>query len=150
MCIRDRLNWYQIHGASVYLPVGLLAVLRLCDGARTGALLLLSAALGCSLLAGFPQSSLLLLYSGLALAAWELLPGLLAGGERRRAAGGRGLRVAAGLALGIALGLPQLLPALELARGPESGRGSVAPEVAASLGMRPVGLLAAVVPDLFG
>jgi len=148
--LAGRLNWYQIHGASVYLPVGLLAVLRLCDGARTGALLLLSAALGCSLLAGFPQSSLLLLYSGLALAAWELLPGLLAGGERRRAAGGRGLRVAAGLALGIALGLPQLLPALELARGPESGRGSVAPEVAASLGMRPVGLLAAVVPDLFG
>ena len=145
-----RLNWYQIHGASVYLPIGLLAVLRLCDGARRGALLLLSAALGCSLLAGFPQSSLLLVYSGAALAAWMLLPSLAAGGERRRAAAARALRVGAGLALGVALGLPQLLPSLELARSPESARGSVAPEVAATLGMRPVGLLAAVVPDVFG
>ena len=148
--LAGRLNWYQIHGASVWLPLGLLAVLRLCDGARVGALLLLSAVLGCSLLAGFPQSSLLLIYSGAALAAWELLPGLLAGGGRRRAAVPRSLRVAGGLALGVALGLPQLLPSLELARSTESGRGSVPPEVAASLGMRPVSLLAAVVPDLFG
>lgn len=145
-----RLNWYQIHGASVYLPIGLLAVLRLCDAGRHGALLLLSAALGCSLLAGFPQSSLLLLYSGTALAAWLLLPGLLGGGERRRAAAAGTLRVAAGMALGVALGLPQLLPSLELARSSESSRGAVSPEDAATLGMRPVSLLAAVVPDLFG
>ncbi|HZM00360.1 MAG TPA: hypothetical protein VFD43_08925, partial [Planctomycetota bacterium] len=145
-----RLNWYQIHGASVYLPIGLLAVLRLCDSGRRLPLLLLSGAVGCSLLAGFPQSSLLLLYSGAALAACRLLPGLLAGGEARRAAAAGALRVGAGLALGVALGLPQLLPSLELARSAESARGSVAPEVAATLGMRPAGLLAAAVPDLFG
>ena len=145
-----RLNWYQIHGASVYLPLGLAAVLRLCDGGGRGALLLLAAGLGCSLLAGFPQSSLLLIYSSAALAAWLLLPGLLAGGDRRRAALAAGGRVAAGLLLGVGLGLPQLLPALELARSPESARGSVTPEVAASLGMRPAGLLAAAVPELFG
>lgn len=145
-----RLNWYQIHGASVYLPIGLLAVLRLCKYRCRRSLLLLSAALGGSLLAGFPQSSLLLIYSGCALAGWLLWPELKAGGERRRAGLAGGARVGAGLALGIALGLPQLLPSLELARGSESARGSVTPEVAATLGMRPIGLLAAVVPDLFG
>ena len=148
-----RLEWYQIQGASIWLPGALLAVERAFrserDGpARAGAVALLGLAIGLSLLAGFPQGSVHILYAAAALSAARLVSAWRRG-ERapaRRAA----LVCAAGALLGLLLGAPQLLPSAAFASGDDSTRTSAPPEAVAGLAMEPAGLLGALVPDLFG
>lgn len=143
-----RLEWYQIQGASVWLPAALLAVERAFRGARGGAAALLGAALGLSLLAGFPQASVHILYAAAALAAVRT-----AGSWRRGAPGpalAAGATCAAGLLLGLLLGAPQLLPSVELAGSTDSTRRRAPPEAVAGLALDPPALAAAVVPEIFG
>ncbi|HEX5012269.1 MAG TPA: hypothetical protein VFY71_17915, partial [Planctomycetota bacterium] len=144
-----RLDYYQIQGASVWLPAGLLGVERAFRGARWSAAALLGAGVGLSLLAGFPQSSVFMLYVAAGLTGCRLLAALRSGGPR-----GPGFMAAAscagGLALGLALGAPQLLPSAELAASPDCSRHEDPPEAVAAQAMKPAALAAAVVPDLFG
>jgi hypothetical protein len=146
-----RFQWFQIHGASIYVPLALLAIERLFRGTgRWGATAALALAVGLSFLAGFPQASLHLLYVAALLSAWHLATGWRAGGDVRRRALGAASRAGLGAVLGLALGMPQLGPAVELAGSPESTRRAVSPELAATLAMRPVSLGGALIPDLFG
>jgi hypothetical protein len=148
--LAGRLQWFQIQGASIYLPLALLGVERAFAGARHAATAILALALGLSLLAGFPQSSVLALYAaGLSTAA-HVLAGWRAGGGRRRDGLRAGLHVGAGLALGLLIGMPQFGPSAELAASPDSTRRTVEPALAATLAMRPASLALAVVPDLYG
>jgi len=155
-----RPQWFQIQGSSIWLPAALLGTHRALHGHRWGALALTALATGCSLLAGFPQASLFLLYACGALLAITTARAVLAGaaGLKRRALQ-RAAWGGAGLALGLALGAPQVLPSFELAGSPECARNEVVidgvrrevlPEDAATLAMSPASLLSLVVPDLFG
>jgi len=144
-----RLDWYQIQGASIWLPAALLAVERAFRGGRAGAVALLGIAVGLSLLAGFPQSSVLCIDAAGALAAARAVSAWR-GGVPARSVAGAGATCAAGLALGLLLGAPQLLPAADVAASPDSSRAAETPEAIAGLALDPAALLAAVVPDLFG
>jgi hypothetical protein len=144
-----RTEWYQIQGASIWLPAAMLAVERAFRGGRWGAVALLGLAVGLSLLAGFPQSSLLILYVTAALAAVRLLATLRSAAPRGPALAAAGC-CAGGALLGLMLGAPQLLPTAALASSPDSTRGAAPPEAVAGLAMEPAALAAAVVPDLFG
>ncbi len=155
-----RTQWFQIQGASIWIPAALLGCQRLLSGQRWGALALTAVATGCSLLAGFPQASLFLLYACGGLIGVSSVRAVMAGapGVRRRTLH-RAAWACAGLALGLALGAPQFLPSAELAASPECARNEVlidgvrrapTPADAAGLAMSPASLLAAVVPDLFG
>jgi hypothetical protein len=145
-----RLQWFQIQGASIYLPLALLGVERAFAGARHAATLILALALGLSLLAGFPQSSVLAMYAAGLSAGVHALRAWRAGAPRRRAGLVALAHVGAGLVLGLLVGMPQLGPAAELAASPESTRRDVEPGLAATLAMRPTSLALAVVPDLYG
>ncbi len=158
-----RQHWYQIQGASIGLPLVLYAVERcwargLAAGARqrlrsdgTEQIPVIAVGLGCSFLAGFPQSSLLIAY---AAALWcsvrfvQATDGLR--NWRARAAWLASGRVSLGLALGVALGLPQLGPAIALAESGESTRAAVEPEVVQSLGMNTASLARVVLPNVYG
>src|SRR5262245_3273108 len=148
-CLAVRLDYYQIQGASVWLPAGLLGVERAFRGARWSAMAVLGAAVGLSLLAGFPQSSGLMLYVAAGLTACRLLAALRSGAPRGAALASTAF-CAGGLALGLALGAPQLLPSAELAASPDCTRHEETPEAVAGLAMKPAALALAVVPDLFG
>lgn len=145
-----RFHFFQVHGAAIWLPGVLLGVERLCKGARAGAIGYTALALGCSLLAGFPQGSLHILYAAGAFGAVRCFAAWRAGGAARASGVRASGRLALALLLGLALGAPQLLPSVEMAVGPDSTRHAVSPEVAADLAMRPSTLLTALVPDLFG
>jgi hypothetical protein len=145
-----RLQWFQIQGASIYLPLALLGVERAFAGARHAGTAILALAVGLSLLAGFPQSSVLALYAAGLSAAAHVLAAWHGGGEARRLGLRSGLHVGAGLLLGLLIGMPQFGPAAELAASSDSTRRAVAPELAATLALRPAELALAVVPDLFG
>jgi hypothetical protein len=145
-----RFHFFQVHGAAIWLPGVLLGVERLFKGARWGAIGLIALALGCSLLAGFPQGSLHILYAGAGLGMARWLSAWRAGGAARAAGSRAGWSLALALALGLALGAPQLLPSAEMALDPDSTRRAISTEEAASLAMRPTTLLAALAPDLFG
>ncbi len=142
--------WYQIQGASIWLPWALLAVERLARGAGWGACALLGSSVGLSLLAGFPQGSLILLYAAGALTLVRLGPALLGERERRARATGAAARAALGVVLGLALAWPQLGPSIEVATSGDTTRPPVTPQLVATLGAAPATLLTALAPDAFG
>jgi len=136
-----RVHWYQIQGASMYLPLALFATERLAHGrGRWGAVAVLAVAVGGSFLAGFPPSSVYLCY---ACAAW----GLLRLGPPRAPRLGR---LALGAALGLLVGLPQLLPSAAFASSGESTRRALEPALVRTLGMRPASLVTLAMPNAFG
>jgi hypothetical protein len=145
-----RFHFFQVHGAAIWLPGVLLGVERLFKGARWGAIACIALCLGFSLLAGFPQGSLHILYAGAAFGAVRFVSAWRAGGAARASGLRAGWAFALALALGLALGAPQLLPAADMASDPDSTRRAISTEEVASFGMRPTTLLAALAPDLFG
>ncbi len=145
-----RQHWYQIQGASMYLPLALLCVERLFRGGRWGAVAVLGLAVGCSFLAGFPQGTLHLVYAAAIWGGARWIYALRQGGPA--AARGRRtlLPLVVGLGLGVGLGLPQMLPAFALADGGASTRAAVDPATVRSLGMGPGSLVNLVAPELLG
>ncbi len=143
-----RLHWFQIQGATVYLPWMIWGIERIFRGASWGTVATTAVAVGCSLLAGFPQGSVHALYAagvwGVTRWAWGLR-------WRQPARPGRAiLRCGLALSLGIAIGLPQLLPAFTFANSDASTRSSESPEVVRSFGMGPAGLLPLIAPHVLG
>jgi hypothetical protein len=96
--------------AAAWLPLGGIAVAGIVRGEGRRSAALLAACTGCSLLAGYPQVSVYVVY------AWSaLLAALLAAAKRPPADWARGaLLLALGVLLGAALAAVQLLPGWEL------------------------------------
>ncbi len=151
-----RMQYLQITGAALWLPAVLLGVERIVAGGGRRAVCGTALALGCSSLAGFPQSTVHIVY---AAGLWAAVR--LAGAARRRRSGPprtggpagvvpAALRLAAALGLGLCIGWPQFGTSAEMALSPESTRRAVPPAVVAGLAMSPSNLAAALVPDLFG
>ena len=106
------LNQPNILEAAAWLPLGSIAVLDVLAGRHARGSALLAVSTGASLLAGYPQNTVYLVYG------WaSLLVGLLLG---NRAAPRRwlvaGAAFGAALALGAMLGGAQLVPSLELSQ----------------------------------
>jgi len=145
-----RFQFLQVTGAAVWLPVVLLGVERIASGAGRRAVGGVALAVGFSFLAGFPQSTLHVLYAAAAWSAVRLAGLWRAGGGERARAAGVAVRLAAALLLGIVIGWPQLGTSAEMALSPDSTRRSTSPDVLATFAMRPATLASALVPDLFG
>lgn len=143
-----RWHWFQIQGATIYLPWMVWGIERLFRGAGWGTVAMTGTAVGCSLLAGFPQGSVHALYAAAVWAGARWTLGLRFRQPRRP--GRAVLRCSVALVLGVALGLPQLLPALAFAQSDASTRSTEPPEVVRSFGMRPSGLLTLVAPHVYG
>ncbi len=112
------LAWPPVLEAAAWLPIGCAGVLALTRGARATGAALLALAAGMSLLAGFPQLSVHLVYAWAAL----LLARLVA--DRASAGLGSAAVFAGALLLGAGLAAVQLAPSFELSL--ESTRGTSA------------------------
>ncbi|MHC4846421.1 MAG: YfhO family protein, partial [Planctomycetota bacterium] len=145
-----RFHFFQVHGAAIWLPGVLLGIERLFKGARWGAVACIALCVGCSLLAGFPQGRLHILYAGAAFGAVRFVAAWRAGGAARASGLRSGWAFALAMVLGLAIGAPQLLPAADMASDADSSRRAISTEEVASFAMRPTTLLAALSPDLFG
>jgi len=145
-----RFQFLQVTGAAIWLPFVLLGVERIVAGARWRAVAGTALALGCSFLAGFPQSTLHILYAASIWAAVRLAGRWRQGGPERAALLPATWHLGAALLLGVVIGWPQFGTSAEMALSPDSTRRTVAPEVVATLGMTPATLAAALAPDLFG
>lgn len=97
--------------SAAWLPVSLLFLRRTLARGRRRDVALLALTWGIVILAGHPQTAMLVFYAGLAYAAWHLVfPGVrVAAGGRVRAAA----RIVLALALAAALAAVQLVPTLE-------------------------------------
>lgn len=143
-----RWHWFQIQGATIYLPWMIWGIERMFRGAGWGTVATTAVAVGCSLLAGFPQGSV---HALLAAAIWAGVRWALGLRFRQPRRPWRGaVRCAIALSLGVMLGLPQLLPAVAFAGSDASTRSHETPETIQSFGMRPAGLLPLVAPHVFG
>ena len=100
--------------SAAWLPVSLLSLRRVLARGRWRDVALLGLTWGIIILAGHPQTAMLVFYAGLAYGVWHLLlPG------RQFAAGGRaraGARMVISLALAATLAAVQLVPTLEYVR----------------------------------
>jgi hypothetical protein len=116
--------------AAAWLPTGCLAVLALSRGAGLGAALLLALATGGSFLAGYPQTTVFLVYT------WGSLLVVLLVARRTppRAALARAGFFVLALALGGALAGIQLLPAAELSRAGTRATGVLPPSIMFPIG----------------
>lgn len=103
------LQYPSLLEASAWLPLGCFGVVGLVSGARRRSALLLACCTAFSLLAGYPQATVLLMY------AWGTLLLVLVWSERRRGAPARALAAfVAAAVLGVMLSAIQTLPTFEL------------------------------------
>lgn len=142
-----RAHWYQIQGASLYLPLALLCIESIFTTKSKVAVATLAAGIGSSWLAGFPQATLHILYAS---GAWTVVRSLQmkpppSTTVRQHPAFLTGL----GLLLGLALGAPQWLPSASLAQSGATARTPASPEEIRGLGMKPASLISLVIPEFF-
>ncbi len=146
-------GWYLVHlylpsyiHAATWFPLMLYAVEKLARGKGAVWIGVLAAAAGLSALAGFPPVTVLSLYAA-GLYLIFRLPGILRSGGLG-AVLARPLKVALAVALGLCLAAFQILPTYELSRA--SGRSSMELSNLQEGALRPLGLVALVLPDFFG
>lgn len=143
-----RLHYYQISGASLGLPAGLLGVELLHRGRRLGGALLIAAAVALIFLAGFPQIAVITVYAVAAYVAVRAVVVWRSDG-RRRALGVAGIAAAAVL-LGLAVSAAQLAPAARFSYGGESTRADMTFAAYQNLRLSPEALTMMLAPRSLG
>ncbi|MEQ8762290.1 MAG: YfhO family protein [Planctomycetota bacterium] len=144
----SRLHYYQITGASIWLPLALLGIEGIVRGRRLPGALAIALAIGMAFVAGFPQVAVITAYLTGGYAVWRGV-GLWKKSGRKATATIIGVAAAASV-WGLLLASFQMLPAAEFAFSGESSRSDMTLEAYESQSLSTEALVTFLAPEAFG